>query len=256
MKITKAEWNDYIFKMSLLSDKASDDFKKWAKKNGGWENIDRQSLAESAYNIASYYAEASSSLAAEMYDAIAEREGVVVRGAEVVDELDFGVIAKGVNGAINHSENDNYISSVVGRAVKQAGADTMLKNASRDHAEFAWIPSGDTCGFCLMLASNGWQRSSKKTTNGNHAEHIHTNCNCQFAIRFNKNTGVEGYDPDVYLEKYEEAKQAVLDDGEKATTNRIANKMRYIQKSKRDIEIANAKEEYKKEKSSIGTNAL
>lgn len=256
MKISQAEWNDYIFKLSLISDRASNDFKKWAKKNGGWENINRQELVEMAYDIADRYAEASSTLSAEMYEIIANRENVKVKPAEIYDNLDFAEIAKGVNGALKHSNNDNYISSVVGRAVKQASADTMLKNASRDGAEFAWIPSGDTCGFCLMLASRGWQKATKKTTNGNHAEHIHTNCNCQFAIRFNKNSNVEGYDPEEYFQKYEEAKQAVLNEGEKATTNNIANKMRYIQKSKREEEIAKAKEAFEKEKSLIGNRPL
>lgn len=205
MKITQAEWNDYINKLSLLSDKASEEFKKWANKNGGWENIDRQLILDAGYSFATKYAEGSSALAAAMYDAIAEAENKRVPSAEMADEIEFGTIAKAINGAMKHSTNDDFISSTVGRAVKQSGADTMLKNASRDGAEFAWIPSGETCPFCLVLASRGWQKASKKTTNGNHAEHIHTNCNCQFAIRFNKNTNVEGYDPDVYQKMYYDA---------------------------------------------------
>lgn len=205
MKITQAEWNDYINKLSLLSEKASEEFKKWANKNGGWENIDRQLILDAGYSFATKYAEGSSALAAAMYDAIAEAENKRVPSAEMADEIEFGTIAKAINGAMKHSDNDDFISSTVGRAVKQSGADTMLKNASRDGAEFAWIPSGDTCPFCLVLASRGWQRASKKTTNGNHAEHIHTNCNCQFAIRFDKNTNVEGYDPEAYQKMYYEA---------------------------------------------------
>ena len=258
MKITQAEWNDYIFNLSLLSDKASDDYKLWVKKNGGWNNIDRQLLVEMAYNFAIKYAEGSSALSADFYDRIAERENSKkYKGqAEVIDDLDFGTIAKGVNGALKHSSNDNFISSVVGRAVKQAGADTMLMNASRDGAEFAWIPSGDTCGFCLMLASRGWQKASKKTINGNHAEHIHTNCNCQFAIRFNKDTNVEGYNPEEYLKQYEEAKQAVLNEDGKPTTNNIANKMRYIQKVKNEDAKAEAKNRLEEERKNIANRSL
>ena len=156
MKITKADWNNYIKTMSSLSDKASKDFANWANKNGGWESIDRQLLAEAAWSIASKYAEGSSALAAEMYDAIALAENVNVPPAELASEVDFGQLAKAINGALKHSVNDDFVSSPVGRAVKQAGADTTLKNASRDGAEFAWIPSGDSCPFCLVLASNGW----------------------------------------------------------------------------------------------------
>ena len=205
MKITQAEWNDYINKLSSLSEKASDEFKAWANRNGGWHEIDRQLLLEAGYSFATKYAEGSAALASAMYDAIADAEKKNVPSAELSADIEFKEMAKAINGALKHSDNDDFISSTVGRAVKQSGADTMLKNASRDGAEFAWIPSGDTCPFCLVLASRGWQKASKKTANGNHAEHIHTNCNCQFAIRFNKNTNVEGYDPEEYQKIYYDA---------------------------------------------------
>ena len=205
MRITKAEWNRYKNTMSQLSDKASKEFSDWANQNGGWETVDRQLMAEVAWSIASKYSEGSSALAAQMYDAIAQAEGVNVPPAEMAADVDFGELAKAINGALKHSTDDDFVSSPVGRSVKQAGADTMLKNASRDRAEFAWISSGDSCAFCLVLASKGWTRASKKTTNGDHASHIHTHCDCQFAIRFNKNTQVEGYDPSVYEKMYYDA---------------------------------------------------
>ena len=205
MRITKSEWDNYTRMMSNLSSKASKEFEDWVNQNGGWEEVDRQLILEVGYNIASKYSEGSSALAAEMYDAIAQAEHARVPKAEPADNLEFGEVAKAINGALKHSDNDEYVSSVVGRAVKQTGADTMLKNATRDHAEFAWIPSGDTCAFCLTLAANGWQRASKKTTNGGHADHIHTNCDCQFVIRFSKATKVEGYNPEEYQKIYYDA---------------------------------------------------
>ena len=54
----------------------------------------------------------------------------------------------------------------------------LLKNAVRDGAEWAWVPHGDTCPFCITLASNGWQKASRKVLKGGHAEHIHANCDC------------------------------------------------------------------------------
>ena len=229
MKITQAEWNNYTSKMSALSTKASEEFVEWANANGGWRNIDRQLLAEAGWTIASKYAEGSSALAASMYEAIAQAEHVNVPSAELSANVDFGMVAKAINGALKHSDNDNFIADPVGRAVKQAGADTMLKNASRDHAEFAWIPVGDTCPFCLVLASNGWRRASKKTTNGGHADHIHTNCNCQFAIRFNKNTNVEGYDPEAYQKMYYDA------EGKNAKEKIKSLQAKYYQEHKEDI---------------------
>ena len=42
-------------------------------------------------------------------------------------------------------------------------------------------------------------------TDKGHAEHIHANCDCEFAIRFDKKSGVKGYDPDKYKRQYENA---------------------------------------------------
>lgn len=67
------------------------------------------------------------------------------------------------------------------------------------------MPMGDTCSFCRMLASNGWQRQSKKAMKGGHAEHIHANCDCQYAVRFDGKGGVAGYDPDKYKAEYDAA---------------------------------------------------
>ena len=56
-----------------------------------------------------------------------------------------------------------------------------------------------------MLASRGWQHISDRALKNGHAEHIHAHCDCQYAVRFDNNTEVEGYDPDKYLEMYENA---------------------------------------------------
>ena len=47
-----------------------------------------------------------------------------------------------------------------------------------------------------------WQRASKKALKGDHAQHIHAHCDCEYVIRFDSSTTVAGYDPDKYLEQY------------------------------------------------------
>ena len=98
--------------------------------------------------------------------------------------------------------NEAVVASAAGRLVKMAGVDTTMQNALRDGAEWAWIPMGDTCAFCIMLASQGWVPASKKAIKGGHAEHIHANCDCTYAIRFNSSSNVAGYDPDTYRAMY------------------------------------------------------
>ena len=55
-----------------------------------------------------------------------------------------------------------------------------------------------------MLAANGWVRASKKTVKGDHSEHIHANCNCEFGVRFGQDTSA-GYDPSKYKAIYDNA---------------------------------------------------
>ena len=98
-----------------------------------------------------------------------------------------------------------HCASGVSRLVKRAGADTTPHNAVRDGAEWAWVPHGDACPFCRMLASNGWQRASKNLLKKGHAQHIHANCDCEFAVRFSREFDVSGYDPEEYLRQYRDA---------------------------------------------------
>lgn len=173
---------------------------EWMNKNG---LSDSKAFLDYANSLVEYYGQAVGSLACQMYEEIAAAQGVAVRMAEMADIPKYGEVAKAVNGAKKQSEK--LIPSAVGRMVKQVGADTTLKNAMRDGAQFAWIPSGDTCAFCLMLASRGWQYMSKKALKNGHAEHIHANCDCQYAVRFDGKSTVQGYDPDKYLDMYNNA---------------------------------------------------
>ena len=119
---------------------------------------------------------------------------------KAADLPDYGEVAKAVKGTKKQSPNN--IPGTIARLVKQVGADTTLKNAERDGAQFAWVPHGDTCAFCITLASRGWQYMSKKAMRNGHAEHIHAHCDCEYAVRFDGKSTVAGYDPDKYLEEY------------------------------------------------------
>ena len=211
MTITLDEWTKYRDLLAKLNKKAADEFRDavWSA-NGRWQgvglgNIPRDELIEYAYGLVTKYGEASATLAAEMYDAMAEISGEMLPEAVVAETATIEEVGKSINGALKFSQDEEYVSAVVGRLVKQAGQDTTLRNALRDGAEFAWIPAGETCAFCLTLASRGWQYASKNAIKGGHAEHIHSNCDCAYAIRFNQRDEVEGYDPDKYLSMYQNA---------------------------------------------------
>lgn len=197
MTLSRSDWKAYVDRLALINRRAGALMQQYLDLNG-YE--DTQQLLGYAYALVTKYGGASSALACEMYDALALAQGVTLPAAEPAETADFGEVAKAVRGTMKNERNS--VPDTVSRLVKQAGADTSVQNAIRDGAEWAWIPSGDTCAFCLTLASRGWQKASKKTLRGDHAEHIHAHCNCEFAIRFDGKSTVAGYDPEAYREAY------------------------------------------------------
>lgn len=204
-------WTKYRDILKKLSDKAADEFRDavW-NINGRWKGvglglIPRDDLIEFAYALVAKYGEGTAAVACELYDEMARLSGVNLAPAVPAELPTINEVGKAINGTIKQSVNENMVSGTVGRLVKQVGQDTTVRNAIRDGAQFAWIPTGDTCAFCITLASRGWQYASKKALKNGHAEHIHANCDCAYAVRFNDRTQIEGYDPDEYLRMYQDA---------------------------------------------------
>ena len=197
--IATKDWIRYITRLKRISDKAAEEMQKYVDRFG-FDNT--TAVLEQAYALSTKYGEAAAEAACEMYDAVRGVPRVSAPPAEPAATATYDEIAKAVNGALKDNAG-GQVAQIIGRKVKQAGADTTLKNAIRDGAEFAWVPHGDTCAFCMTLASRGWQTASKAALKGGHAEHIHSNCDCEYAIRFSDRDGVRGYDPNRYKRIYD-----------------------------------------------------
>lgn len=200
MQISAKTWNEYVIRLSRLNQKAGQLMREYIDAHG---TADTDDLVAYAYGLVTKYGEGSAELACQMYEALAESQGVHVPAAEPAATASYGEVARMVSAT--KDQNPANLPNGVSRLVKRAGADTTLKNAIRDGAEWAWVPHGDTCPFCITLASNGWKKASQKLLKGGHAEHIHANCDCEFAVRFRSDTTVAGYDPDKYYRQYREA---------------------------------------------------
>lgn len=200
MQITTRTWNNYIARLSRLNEAAGQKMREYIRLHGT-ENTEQ--LISYAYAVITRYGEGSAELACQMYDALAEAEGMLLPAAEPAATASYGEVARMVHAT--KDQNPENLPSGVSRLVKRAGADTTLHNAVRDGAQWAWVPHGDTCPFCITLASRGWQTASQKLLKNGHAEHIHSNCDCEFAVRFHSGTSVAGYDPEKYLRQYRAA---------------------------------------------------
>lgn len=208
MEISRKTWNRFTATLRAISKKAGVLFAEYLETHDVSTPEGMQRALEYAYGLSVKYGEGTAALACEMHDAVAEASGKRIPPAEPAETPTFREVAMAVRGKMMDSKRPDVIGTSVERLVKRTGVDTSINNALRDGAEFAWIPSGDSCAFCMMLASNGWQRASRKAIKNGHAVHIHANCDCTYAIRFDGHSTVEGYDPDALREQYDNAEGA------------------------------------------------
>lgn len=206
MQISDKVWTRYIERLRNVNDTAAREmFEYLATHDWYVSNASKRAAVDFAFALATKYGEAATEAACEMYDSIATAFAAGrFAPADPAATATYDETAKAMYGGMKKTRNIQYIADITGRLVKQAGADTMTMNALRDGAEWAWIPSGDSCAYCIMLSSRGWQKASAKALRNGHAEHIHANCDCNYCVRFDEDTTVEGYDPNALYDKYAE----------------------------------------------------
>lgn len=207
MMISQKDWQSYINQLASVNRAAALKMQQYIDRAGYQITPE---LLQYAHRITMTYGEASAELACQMYDTIAIAQGAGVPAAEPANVASFEEMRDEIRRSYQHSQFET--PAVVERLVKLAAADTTLQNAARDGAQFAWIPSADGCAFCRTIASRGWRNASKKTIKGEHADHIHQHCRCNFVVRFNSFLKVQGYDPDKLLAEYENAEGGKWDD--------------------------------------------
>lgn len=231
MRISTKAWDKYIRKLSAIDNKAASLIKRYIDEYG-LDDTDTEALIEYAYKVSSRYGQAAAAAACDMYDAIAAAQGASVAAAVPAEVATFSEVAASVNAT---RESEALVPQAVSRLVKQAAADTTLQNAARDSAEYAWIAVGDTCAYCIAISAAGWKPThySDKYV---HADHIHANCDCQFAVRFDHKSSVAGYNPDKFKKMYY--------NGGQTAKERINNLRRMLYEDRKDEINAQKREAY------------
>lgn len=209
MTVSSKSWNRYITTLRRLNERAANEMMAYISSlvSRGIEGQEQINMViDYAYALVTKYGEASAAAACDMYDTLMLLQDANVPPAMPAPTATKGEVAKAVQGTYK-TGNPKIVADAVGRLTKMAGADTMQQNALQNGDEWAWIPQGDTCAFCITLASRGWQTASKDAIKNGHAEHIHANCDCTYAVRRNGNTSfnIEGYDPEEYRDMYYDA---------------------------------------------------
>lgn len=175
-----------------------------------WNDVPacRDAVVSAVNAVLDAYSLAAGQASADFFDAsreiaVGSRLGAAVATGRDPDATEGAIrafVEKVLKGDID-SFNSAVISRV-GYELKRSAGQTMMENAARDPLKprFARVPSGgDTCKFCLMLASRGFVYHSKKTAG--EFGHYHDNCDCRIVASWDKD-GVEGYDPTSYLNEW------------------------------------------------------
>lgn len=155
----------------------------------------------------SIYGDAAADRALEMFDEVCEREGIDAT-SRYYDVIDRTRMADMVGKAKErHLEDggwdvESYLArcrELMGSYVHRSAWDNTIRNCEANHVRWARVPTGtETCEWCLMLASRGFDYLSSDTARAG----CHDDCDC-VVVPGRRGTSIEGYDPGAYLDAYE-----------------------------------------------------
>lgn len=161
------------------------------------------------------YGDQAQALSAELFDEISEAEGLGASPAQIFDGLiDDSMMEEKVRyyaRAIAGDEPDwkGYEGSNADLAsyyVHRSAMQNMARNCDRNNVRYARVATGrDSCGFCFMLSSRGFDYRSSETATA--ASHPH--CDCIIVPGKKGKTHIEGYEPGSMRERWAECYRAI-----------------------------------------------
>lgn len=173
----------------------------------------REIVTEALASVLPAYADAAAQASADFYDACRELCAGEAMGAAALSGLDMAAVQGAVRAlvqvVVDGGAKERFNRGVLGRVdveMKKAAANSIVENAAKDPATPRWarVPNGrETCPFCLMLASFGFNTGSKEA-----ASHTHANCDCRIVPQWGDGS-VEGYDPDGMYARYNACLDAI-----------------------------------------------
>lgn len=152
------------------------------------------------------YTDMAAVLGAEFYDGlremqVGERIGALAESGRK-PEATSGAVRALMQIVVDGKPREMLERQLLDRAdgeVRRAANTCVARNVKRDRlkVKYARVPSGgETCDFCIMLASRGAVYRDEDA-----AGHAHAGCDCRVVPDFGG--GIEGYDPDAYYDMYQ-----------------------------------------------------
>lgn len=111
---------------------------------------------------------------------------------------------------------------LVDELVKQPYRSTFQDSAINSGAGWARVPLGDTCNFCIMLASRGGVYTRDTVVLGFNGKKYHGECDCMPVLVRDESDYPDGYSPDDLYEKYKAVHQSGMTGAEAVAAMRRA----------------------------------
>lgn len=184
------------------------------------DEVKREAMLESMYGLVSDYGDAAAVESLGWYLSLRAESVGLDDGFQpaLPDQMPEDVVNASTRWALGElmrgEDLDKALKSLNGvldRLVKKLGRESIVHAADSDPKKPRWarVPHGQTCAWCLMLASRGWVYLDAQSAGA--ARQWHADCDCQIVPAWGKKTPkIAGYDPDALYAQYEAARDAVV----------------------------------------------
>lgn len=152
-----------------------------------YEGMPYEDMMELVTRLAGKYSMYGCELGAQWYDLCTELAGIQAEPAYTnppgYDELAERAMAA----ASAHPELPpshvlgEFLQNVVSNSIRDTGSANLHRDYERGLCSGKWsrVPVGDTCAWCLMLASQGAWYVSEESALGAESGHYHNHCDCR-----------------------------------------------------------------------------
>ncbi|MGN0056468.1 MAG: hypothetical protein ACI360_08545 [Atopobiaceae bacterium] len=160
-----------------------------------------------------------------------DTEYVATQGQDIPAAYAARDVSDARHGGMSPAQAVAWLSAKGSKRVLDHADYVIGYNARRDPAHPMWavVPGPTACGFCVMVASNGWFMHSRPVDAKRHAH-----CKCNVVADFDTdNPALDGYDPEAMRVAYSRAEETVHDDVERRWDSMTAEeRSRYVRNGK------------------------
>ena len=157
-------------------------------------------IIEQATEVATKFKMLGMELGAQWYDLCTELAGIAAEPADVQD-VDVEAVNNRARAYADHATAETaqnvfiqFLQNEINESIRTTGTNNLWRDYDRGLTGGKWarVPVGDTCAWCLMLASQGAWYLTEESALGKSAGHYHDGCDC-IAVYHADANAISGY---------------------------------------------------------------